>query len=110
MSGDIFKFSFPTQIVVNARGRTTVCTPLNPRDSYVCGISGNDITITIINLSNPNNFSWQMTNIGNPGSVAPSSGFYNIKFFTPQGYLVSEFKNEPTAAVTNTIPANLTTY
>lgn len=51
-----------------------------------------------------------MTNIANPGSVAPSSGFYNIKFYTPLGYLVSEFKNEPTAGVTNTIPANLTTY
>jgi hypothetical protein len=83
MTGDILKFSFPSEIVVNAKGKTTTCTPLNPNDRYVCGISGNDITITIISLTNENSFSWQMTNIANPGSVAPSSGFYNIRFYTP---------------------------
>lgn len=123
VAGDVLKFSFPPQVVVNAGGATTVCTTLDQVDKIICGISGNDIQITMSELApraaadpvDPRNyeqtFSWTMSNIGNPGSVAPSGGFTGLKFLTPNNYLISEFKGTVGAVpVTNTEPAQIMTY
>lgn len=48
-----------------------------------------------------------MSNIANPPSLAPSSGFSNIEFISKEGYLITEFKQNSTAGVTNTFAANL---
>jgi hypothetical protein len=47
-----------------------------------------------------------MSNIGNPGSVAPSEGFKGLKILTPNNYLISEFKDPAGASpITNDIAA-----
>lgn len=43
LDGDVLKFTFPNEVVVNADGLVTLCTPTNPDDKIICGISGNDI-------------------------------------------------------------------
>ena len=42
-AGDVLKFSFPPQVVVNANGETTECVALLAGDEFICGISGNDV-------------------------------------------------------------------
>lgn len=120
VNGDVLKFSFPKEVVVNADGKTTVCTPKNPDDEIICGISGNDIQIELKNMAprapadpaNPRNYEmtleWSMTNIGNPGSVKPSEGFKDMRILTDDNYIVSQM-TEPTAnkIITNTEPATI---
>jgi len=49
-----------------------------------------------------------MSNIGNPGSVAPSEGFKSLVILTPNNYLISEFKDPAGAQpIVNTIPAEI---
>ena len=102
-------FSFPAQIDVNAEGLITQCVVENANDNFVCGISGNDVQITINGLDpgSAQSLNWKMTNIGNPGSVAPSDGFTAILIHSQDDYLVADFKAGSTGAVTNTVPANL---
>ena len=109
LAGDVLTFSFPAQIDVNAEGFTTDCLVDNVNDDFVCGISGNDIQITINGLDpgSSQSLNWKMTNIGNPGSVAPSDGFTAIIIHSPEDYIVADFKTGSTGAVTNTDPANL---
>jgi len=110
VSGDVLKFSFPESIVVNAGG-STICTPINDKDRIVCGISGNDIQITLLKLETENKLQWSMTQIKNPGSVQPSGSFKNIMFESESNYLVQKYQStEPVAVVTNTIPANIQVY
>jgi hypothetical protein len=90
VKGDVLKFSFPESIVVNAGG-STICTPLNEKDQIVCGISGNDIQITLVKLETENKLQWSMTQIKNPGSVQPSGGFQNILFESESNYLVQKY-------------------
>lgn len=61
-NGDVLKFEFPKDIQVNAGGATE-CTPTNTDDKIVCGISGNDIQITISSFAprTENKFEWTMT-------------------------------------------------
>lgn len=78
---DVLKFTVPSQIVMNAGGLITLCTPENPDDKIVCGISGHDVQITIVALAarDLTNYSqtlgWTMNNIANPASVQESDGF-----------------------------------
>lgn len=116
MNGDVLKFTFPEEVVVNADGLVTLCTPSNPDDKIICGISGNDIQITFEEFAprdpaDPNDptnydqkFGWSMTNIANPGSVAPSEGFQDIRIIDPNNYIVSA-SALPQTPITNTIPA-----
>ena len=107
VSGDVLKFSFPESIIVNAGG-STICTSINDKDRIVCGISGNDIQITLLKLETENKLQWSMTQIKNPGSVQPSGSFRNILFESESNYLVQKYQStEPVAVVTNTIPANI---
>jgi len=113
VNGDVLKFKFPAALVVNAGGATTECTPVDSADTIVCGISGSDIQITMSELAprTENKFEWKMSNIANPGSIAPSEGFSGILFETANNYLVSDYKlTEPAAVVTNTVPAQIVTY
>jgi hypothetical protein len=77
----VLKFTVPSQIVMNAGGLITLCTPENPDDKIVCGISGHDVQITIVALAarDLTNYSqtlgWTMNNIANPASVQESDGF-----------------------------------
>ena len=77
----MLKFTVPSQIVMNAGGLITLCTPENPDDKIVCGISGHDVQITIVALAarDLTNYSqtlgWTMNNIANPASVQESDGF-----------------------------------
>lgn len=58
-----------------------------------------------------NKFEWTMTQVANPGSVAPSAGFTNILFETQTNYLVSKYQSQdPAAVVTNVFPANILVY
>ena len=112
VDGDVHKFEFPQDVVVNAGG-STECTPINTDDQIVCGISGNDIQITMSSLAprTENKFEWTMSHIGNPGSVAPSAGFTGILFETTTNYMVSKYQStDPAAVVTNTVHANIQTY
>ena len=83
----MLKFTVPSKIVMNAGGLITLCTPENPDDKIVCGISGHDVQITIVALATRDpadpddltNYSqtlgWTMNNIANPASVQESDGF-----------------------------------
>jgi len=114
---DVLKFTVPDQIVMNAGGLITLCTPKNPDDEIVCGISGHDVQITIKKLAardlldpaDLTNYSqklgWTMNNIANPASVQTSDGFQDIRFLTEGNYLISENKEVDGAVpVTNLAP------
>lgn len=117
---DVLKFTVPDQIVMNADGQITLCTPKNPDDEIVCGISGHDVQITIkalaprpIDPADPTNYSqklgWTMNNIANPASVQESDGFKDIRFLTETNYLISENKEVDGAVpVTNLKPGIIT--
>lgn len=120
-ANDVIKFTFPPEVTVNAKGLATVCTPELPEDVMNCGISGNDIQIIMLGLSDrgepkqnddgsfdySQTLVWTMSNIANPPSVEQSSGFTNLKILTPNNYIISQ-STEPQAPVTNEKPAILT--
>ena len=104
---DYLLFIIPNQIKVNYEGFTTEC---SSTDTIVCGITGQEVKIQVLELASPFEFSWTMSNMGNPTSTAPSDGFTEIRFFTKDDFMVSEVKQASSAQVTNTVPANLQSY
>ena len=92
---------------MNYEGFTTEC---SSSDQIVCGITGQEVKIQVLDLANPYEFSWSMSNMGNPSSMEPSDGFTEIRFYSHDDYMISEFKLASAAQVTNTVPANLQSY
>ena len=116
-NGDVLKFAFPPQINVNGNGQATVCTPSNSDDTIICGISGNDIQITLHNLAPraedkvariyDQTIGWTMTNIQNPPSLQESDKFKLTNLFTPDNYIVAQVAESN--GVKNTEAAKITT-
>ena len=105
--GDVLTFTFPEEIKLNGGNEISECNMLTDGDEFICGVSGSDIQITVAQIVNPNSMRWEMTNVKNPGSLAPTGSFTDILIRSQDGYQVASLKSYPVAIVTNSRPALL---